>query len=93
LIYSSPTQFKSEQARQLFIKADKLSKNITALEQELITKRQAYSDAQTQEEKTALEPQILALEQQIIGLRPQPMLLTNNARDLEIKALQGSQQP
>jgi tetratricopeptide (TPR) repeat protein len=93
LIYSSPAQFKSEQARQLFIKADKLSKNITALEQELITKRQVYFDAQTQEEKTALEPQILALEQQIIGLRPQPMLLTNNARDLEIKALQGSQQP
>jgi tetratricopeptide (TPR) repeat protein len=93
LIYSSPTQFKSDQARQLFIQADTLSKNITALQQKLIAKRQAYSDAQSQEEKTVLEPQILALEQQVIKLRSQPMLLINNARDLEIKALQGSQQP
>ena len=93
LLYSSPNQFKSDQARQLFLQADTLTQKIAALEKELITKRQAYSDAQTQEEKTVLEPQILALEQKVIGLRPQPNLLRNHARDLEIKTLQRSSAP
>ncbi len=88
LIYSSPNQFKNEQARQLFLQADTLTQNIATLEQELIAKRQAYSDAQTQEEKIVLEPQILSLEQKVIGLRPQPIQLRNQARDMEIKTLQ-----
>lgn len=93
LIYSSPAQFKSQQARQLFLQADTLTKNIVTLEQELVAKRQAYANAKTQEEKTTLQPEILALEQQVIGLRPQPKQLLKSARDMEIKMLQSTSKP
>jgi hypothetical protein len=90
LTYSSPDQFKSPQARQLFLQADSLKKQIDQIETELENKRQAFAQAQTQNERLTLEPQIISLEQQVIGLRPKPLELLNNARDIENKALQES---
>ncbi|MGC9150595.1 MAG: hypothetical protein ACP5F6_02375 [Microbacter sp.] len=88
LSYSSPEQFKSPQARQLFLQADSLKKEIDQIEIELDNKRQTFAEAQSQNERLTLEPQIISLEQQVIALRPKPLELLNEARDVENKALQ-----
>lgn len=89
LTYSSPEQFKNPQARQLFLQADSLKKQIHQIEIELDNKRQEFAQAQAQNERLTLEPQIISLEQQVIALRPKPLELLNNARDIENKTLQG----
>ncbi|MBP1639843.1 MAG: WD40-like beta Propeller containing protein [Bacteroidetes bacterium] len=83
--YTSIDQFKSETARALYQQADSLEKEQKQLQDELNKQRTLYSTAESAEEKSKIQPEILRLERQVNGLLGKPQKLYLQARLTELK--------
>jgi tetratricopeptide (TPR) repeat protein len=87
IFYTSLDQFKSEAARALYQQADSLEKEQKQLQTELNKQRTLYATAESAEDKSKIQPEILRLEQQVNGLLGKPKKLYLQARLTEVEAL------
>lgn len=86
-VYHSLKDFKSEEARDLFVQLTKIEQLISEKENEQDQKREAYSQADTVA-KREMTQGILTLEKEIEDLRSKQQVLTIRVRNTENRAAQ-----
>lgn len=91
LVYHTADQFVSEKARDLYQQADSLNRTLQLLQEQLDEQRALYGSAASAEERGKIEPQILALEQKMNGMRDKPQQLFNEARQTELETLKAKE--
>ena len=85
--YADVVEFKSNVARNLYFKLQKLTEESDAAQQELEKLRNAYVVQTNQEQLTETGKKIKNLEYRIRALKPQIAKLGNEMRNEEIKSL------
>ena len=85
--YADVVEFKSNVARNLYFKLQKLTEETDAAQQELEKLRNAYVVQTNQEQLTETGKKIKNLEYRIRALKPQIAKLGNEMRNEEIKSL------
>jgi hypothetical protein len=92
IVYDAPTAFKSEQALELYQRADSLTNRLKTLQNLLDGKRKEYAVTESEADKKAIQPDILQFEQEINELRNKPIQLYLRARQKEIEAIRAAAQ-
>ena len=84
IVYTDLSQFRSEQARKHFLKAQEIRKSIAAQENELQQLRKKYAAGN---DRTATAARIETLEKKLESLYPQPEAYEMQSRAAELSNL------
>lgn len=85
VVYTHLRDFRSDEARTLYLQYEDIQQQIADEEAQLAQKREAYLQAETAEEKQSFVPVILALEQDILRLKREAAAIPNEVRKQEAK--------
>lgn len=89
LVYHSLSDFKSVEAKSLYLKGIDLDEKIKTIKDKLNNKRNEYAQAKTDAERKKLMPEIVGLEQELGKLDANSNPYFKQARNLEIKKIKG----
>ena len=85
-VYTSLEQFRSEEAKRLFVRYQEVSAQLEQKQRELERQRKAYAHCESKEERSCIAPLILRLEQEITKQKKEYNLLPNQIRAAESQA-------
>ncbi|MBR3647057.1 MAG: hypothetical protein IKN59_01525 [Paludibacteraceae bacterium] len=85
-VYTSLEQFRSEEAKRLFVHYQELSAQLEQKQRDLERQRKAYAHCESNEERSCIAPLIMRLEQEIAKQKREHNLLPNQIRTLESQA-------